>query len=127
MYECIRGGDRYVYGGIGDGEVHRDPGVVMGDLVGVVGGVSRSDGRCAGSAQSSGARGLWSGVSMKRVAGVLVVVVEGVRGVLEMVGGVVLGVAGVWVVAVVVGGVVVVVVVVEVVVERVCRFPLRCR
>ena len=85
---CIRGGDRYMYGGIGDGEVHRDPGVVVGDLVGVVGGVSRSDGRCAGSAQSSGARGLWSGVSMKRVAGVLVVVVEGVRGVLEMVGGV---------------------------------------
>ena len=38
MYECIRGGDRYVYGGIGDGEVHRDPGVVVGDLVGVVGG-----------------------------------------------------------------------------------------
>ena len=64
---------------------------------------------------------------MKRVAGVLVVVVEGVRGVLEMAGGVVLGVAGVWVVAVVVGGVVVVVVVVEVVVVRVCRFPLRCR
>ena len=90
MYECIRGGDRYVYGGIGDGEVHRDPGVVVGGLVGVVGGVSRSDGRCAGSAQSSGARGLWSGVSVKRVVGVLVIVVEGVGvvlTVLEMVGG----------------------------------------